>query len=79
MDTLPLNATALGVLQERYSRREKDSDYVFPSRKGTRYMKWNIFRAFEDASTRAKIPKIRFHDLRHPFETRLVHSGVDLY
>ena len=26
----------------------------------------------------AKIPHIRFHDLRHTFATRLVRSGVDI-
>jgi integrase len=38
----------------------------------------SIRRAFERAVARAKIPAIRFHDLRHTFATRLVLGGTDL-
>jgi integrase len=33
---------------------------------------------FMKAVRLAKIPHIRFHDLRHTFATRLVRSGVDI-
>lgn len=36
-------------------------------------------RAFYSAAKKAKVKKLRFHDLRHTFATRLVQAGVDLY
>jgi len=38
----------------------------------------DVRSAFENACKRAGIKKLRFHDLRHTFATRLVLSGVDL-
>jgi integrase len=38
----------------------------------------DIRTAFENACRRDGIKKLRFHDLRHTFATRLVLSGVDL-
>jgi integrase len=38
----------------------------------------NVRTAFEKARKRARIKKLRFHDLRHTFATRLVLSGIDL-
>jgi integrase len=28
---------------------------------------------------KAAVKRVRFHDLRHPFATRLVQAGVDIY
>lgn len=38
----------------------------------------SVTRSFNAAVRRAKIPRCRFHDLRHTFATRLVLAGVDL-
>ena len=38
----------------------------------------NIRRAWEGAVKRVGTPRLRFHDLRHMFATRLVLAGVDL-
>ena len=38
----------------------------------------DIRTAFENVCRRAGIKKLRFHNLRHTFATRLVLSGVDL-
>ena len=38
----------------------------------------SVKTAFKAACRRANITKLRFHDLRHTFATRLVEKGVDL-
>jgi len=79
VDTLPLNETAIGVLKDRYNQKLSQCDNVFPSSNGTRMSNRNLFRAFDIATTRAKVNNFRFHDLRHTFATRLVQSGVGIY
>ena len=50
---------------------------VFPSPKTGGRMD-NIDSAWKDVCSRADIRKIRLHDLRHTFATKLVRAGVDL-
>ena len=39
----------------------------------------NVNRAFRVVRGKAKIDILKFYDLRHPFATRLVQSGKDIY
>jgi site-specific recombinase XerD len=51
------------------------TNYVFTFRgKSIR----DLRTAFYNACKRAGIKNLRFHDVRHTFATRLVHSGIDL-
>ena len=38
----------------------------------------DLKKGFKKAVKLAGLPKIRFHDLRHTFATRLVQAGVDI-
>jgi len=78
-DTLPLNETSLEVLKERASVRRQETEYVFHTRNATRITASNLQQAFYPALKKSGITKLRFHDLRHTFATRLVQEGVDLY
>ena len=78
-DTLPLNERALGILRERSKNLCGETEYVFHTRNATRIASHNLQEAFNSAVKKARIEKLRFHDLRHTFATRLVQAGVDLY
>ena len=71
-----LNADAVAVL--RSIPRLPGNPYVFPSPVTGRpcaslYFPWHRIR------TRAGLPDVRLHDLRHSFASALVNDGKDLY
>jgi len=78
-DTLPVNETAARILAEKARSRDRRTDYVFCNGMVGRIDSRNLLRAFYSAIQRAGILKLRFHDLRHTFATRLVQAGVDIY
>jgi integrase len=66
-----LNDAAQAVIQ---SMREKHAIYVFPFR-GDRI--WEMRNnGWKQARERARLPKVRVHDLRHTFGMRLRYAGV---
>ncbi|MEE9271593.1 MAG: tyrosine-type recombinase/integrase [Candidatus Krumholzibacteria bacterium] len=69
---VPANKKVVAVLRRRQAI---DSDYVFT---------WNgesierFDKTWQKALKAAGIPKVRFHDLRHAFATRLLRAGEDI-
>ena len=78
-DTLPVNATAMAVLQARLGVRTSSTEAVFMNGAGQAREARNLLRAFYPAMRKAGIVRFRFHDLRHTFATRLIQAGVDVY
>jgi integrase len=54
-------------------------DLVFCSTEGTPISQSNLTRQFDALLKRAKLPDIRFHDLRHTYAALSIAAGVDLY
>ncbi len=77
---IPVNKSLNEKLHEELTTLRKEnegSEWVFRNLKTGQRLK-DIKRAFKGARSRAGIPDLRFHDLRHTFATRLIERGVDL-
>jgi len=74
--SIPLNQTALGVLQDWNSQSHCSHSYVFSNRNGDKFR--DIKTAWRKLLINANIENFRWHDLRHHFASKLAMAGVDL-
>jgi integrase len=74
--TLPINSRLLDELKW-LKEGSRNSQYLFTNSKTGGQLK-TIRRVFDAACRDAKIQKLRFHDLRRTFGSRLALAGVDL-
>ncbi len=77
---VPLNADAWAVLQERQEAQKGEKlgkEWVFPNPDGRPYYKASN-RAWREAREGAKLPDIRWHDLRHTWASWHVMNGTSL-
>ena len=73
---IPMNEVLAGALE---NRRKADGHGIFVFADPETGKPWgSVKTAFRASLRRAGIPRIRFHDLRHTFATRLAARGVDL-
>ena len=62
---------------QRHRQKSGETDYVFTDTKGKPLRKSNVIRrSFHPLLTAAKLPRIRFHDLRHSSATIMFALGV---
>lgn len=75
-----LKAHRVRLVEERLLAGERwrggDWDLVFPTRVGTPIDARNLVRSFKALLTRAGIPDMRFHDLRHACTSLLIAQGI---
>jgi integrase len=75
---IAITATLVTALREHRmaSPFKSDDALIFGTAKGTPLDGVNLVRrAFKPALRRAKLPEIRFHDLRHSFASLLIAQG----
>lgn len=60
------------------SLRPQEAPWVFLTRDGTQMKHRRVGRALEETLKRAKVPHVRFHDLRHTFASILIGEGLDV-
>ena len=76
MRSLPLNDSALLVLEEVGTRGKYEDVFVNP-RTGKAYTA--VFRVWNRIRIKAGLPQLRLHDLRHEFASQLVCAGQSLF
>ncbi len=76
---LPLNETALDVINHRSKIRSIRNDFVFFTQNGKKIHPNNLRASFYIVTGKVGIVNFKWHDLRHTFATRLAQAGVDLY
>jgi len=72
---IPLSQSALRVLRKRECN---GSPYVFPNPKTGKPLR-HFHGTWDRIRTKAGIPDVRIHDLRHNFASLLINSGRSLY
>ncbi len=81
--TIALSAAAAGALKRRLKLAEREalarpSDLIFPSSTGSVISKSNLHRRWwRPLLTRAKLPTIRIHDLRHSSASLSLAAGTN--
>ena len=78
VDTLPLSQTVVNLLLKKIKYPHNENDHVFRNTCENRILTSNLIKTFQVAVKKSGIRRLRFHDLRHTFATRLVQNGVDL-
>ena len=86
--TLPIPDVLLAKIKTHRSNQLQDrlkagsswqeKDLVFTTKYGTPVEPRNLVRRFHEILKAAKLPKIRFHDLRHSCATLLLTKGVSM-
>ena len=69
---IPLNVESLRI----FKKWESHSEWVFPGQGESPLTHFK--RSWASVKKAAKLPGLRFHDLRHTFATRLLERGVHI-
>ena len=75
--TLPLVEDTIAVLKQQ-KKKVGSSHWVFPSPTGGPISPDSVLHMLHRVLKRAGLPRVRFHDLRHPFATLALQNGVDI-
>lgn len=70
---------ALAGLKERALAQGVRSEFLFMNSNGNHYLQRNVIDAFDRLCTKAGVPRIRIHDLRHTCATLARMAGQDLH
>ena len=68
------------VIQKRKNAKENwtELDLIFPTKVGTPIVSSNLRRGFRKVLNVSRLPKIRFHDLRHTAASMMLNYGISV-
>ena len=75
---MPLNDVALRVLGE-LEKDKRHERFVFAYQDGSLPDVVHTYRTFKKAVERARVPQIRFHELRTTYASNFVMAGGDVF
>ena len=64
--------------REFFGEKWNRGAWVFPSERGTMFWPTNVSAHFRRLRTRAAVPTVRLHDLRHAMATAWIAAGVPI-
>ena len=74
--SVKLPGFAYEALKKHCDSLNKNQGLMFTTSNGTPFSPRNFFRDFKESSSKAGLPEIRFHDLRHTTVSILIGMGV---
>jgi integrase len=74
---IPLNAAALELVRNLYTRRREGEAYLFPGAEYGEPFK-DVKKSWRQVVTRAGLENFRLHDLRHSFASILLNRSIPL-
>ncbi|MGG3449574.1 tyrosine-type recombinase/integrase [Domibacillus aminovorans] len=78
LSTLKQHRKQIATNKLRYSTAYADYDLVVCTNKGKPINPRNLLRTFDNLITKANLPKIRFHDLRHTHASLMLQQGENI-
>jgi len=78
VDILVAHREAQELLFEQLGMKNDPDGYVFTRADGNVWEPWTFSAYFAKLIARTKVPKVRFHDLRHSYASLSLEAGVDL-
>lgn len=76
--SISIGADAVSILREKKKQDGGRSEYVFPSPTRGSMSPDSVLKMLHRVLERARLPELRFHDLRHTFATLALQNGVDI-
>jgi integrase len=74
--TIILGQDAMQVLKDHLAIQGENCELIFIGKTGQPFKNHQLYRSFKQIVQKSKLPKIRFHDLRHTAASLMLNYGI---